>query len=125
MIRYSLFFVLLFEVDLPKTPLDTEGPTLQHLGKARPKPARMQRSTRRGGAAPPKKPSVPTEATISEAESEEKPIPEVKPKPKEKVFYLLRLSTLCVYWCFHCYFRKLLNRSFHLNLNQRKRFLQR
>ena len=31
-------------VDLPSIPLKMTGPALQHLGKGRPKPARMQRS---------------------------------------------------------------------------------
>ena len=31
-------------VDLPTVPLATEGPSLQHLGKTRPKPARVHRS---------------------------------------------------------------------------------
>ena len=41
-------------VDIPKAPLETEGPTLEHLGKQRPKPARLQRGARR----PPKKPQM-------------------------------------------------------------------
>lgn len=92
---YCFAFAFLSKVDLPSTPLDTDGPALQHLGKTRPKPARMQRSTRRGSGAPPSKPSALVEATITEAKSEEKPIPEIKPKPKEKVDVI---SCLLILW---------------------------
>lgn len=45
-------------VELPSVPLATEGPALQHLGKTRPKPARVQRTVRSSA-----KRSAPEEAS--------------------------------------------------------------
>lgn len=47
-------------VDLPSIPLETGGPALQHLGKTRPKPARMQRG--RQSTRPPTYPVNPASA---------------------------------------------------------------
>lgn len=82
---FVLVCVCFLAIELPSTPLDTDGPALEHLGKSRPKPARMQRSTRRGGGPPPSKPSALAAAAIAETVPEDKPILEAKPKPKEKV----------------------------------------
>lgn len=59
---------ILLTVDLPTKPLETEGPTLQHLGKTRPKPARNQRNRPRGTI----KPSPITNETPT-ANGEEEP----------------------------------------------------
>ena len=70
-----------YTVDLPSVPLVTEGPAMQHLGKTRPKPARMQR-----GRPPSKKPSsLSTEPTTSENSTEaiDSQIPDsIPPQPK-------------------------------------------
>ncbi len=60
-------------VDLPSEPLVSVGPALQHLGKTRPKPARMQRG---GKSRPSVKPSpdLDTQKTVQEGE----PVEEVK-----------------------------------------------
>ena len=58
----GLLSLSVFAVDLPITPLVTKGPALQHLGKTRPKPARLQGTRRR-----PQKPTVKiTPPTTSE-----------------------------------------------------------
>jgi len=56
-------------VDLPTQPLASEGPALQHLGKTRPKPARMQRGKGRATI----KPTILKEDTETPAPIEEKP----------------------------------------------------
>ena len=56
-------------VDLPSEPLASEGPALQHLGKTRPKPARMQRG---GRSRPTIKPSsVPDESELANTNQEQ------------------------------------------------------
>ena len=35
-------------VDLPSSPLQTEAPQLEHIGKSRPKPARLQKGKGKG-----------------------------------------------------------------------------
>ena len=84
---------------LPTNPLETDGPALQHLGKTRPKPARLHR----GGRQPSVKPSIPsveeaTDAPFEEQHLErsstpqteldkpvEKPQEELEEKPAEKL----------------------------------------
>lgn len=74
-----MFFFPFISVDLPSTPLATEGPALQHLGKTRPKPARLQQGTRRRTQRP--SPNAATAIAVPEqATPTEKP-PETQPKP--------------------------------------------
>ena len=62
--------VFVCAVVLPSSQLDTDGPVLQHPGKARPKPARMQRQKTTG----PRKPSV--KETVDSDVKEEVAIPQ-------------------------------------------------
>ena len=83
--KYHLSLSLPPSVDLPSTPLVTEGPVLQHLGKTRPKPARLQQSSRRRPQRPSMKPSaaiaIEEESSSSSTPAPTEKPPETQPKP--------------------------------------------
>ena len=84
--NWTLTPVIPLSVVLPTNPLETDGPALLHLGKTRPKPARLQRGDRKPSA----KPSIPSVEEATDAPSEEQRLersstPQTEPVEKPQV----------------------------------------
>ena len=63
-------------VALPTDPLETDGPSLEHLGKTRPKPARLQRGGRRVTVKPAMQPVEETTAQTEQPDGPQNDKPE-------------------------------------------------